>query len=97
MSIRVGDLVTTRQNDPKNPLESDNLGIVTEIIYDVLTSSGGEHPKLTKGTTGVANVFWFKFNQDKVGQLSCYQPISYLIVVTSREDLDEEQSGPSQD
>tara|TARA_R100000005_G_C4978321_1_gene188924 strand:- start:499 stop:774 length:276 start_codon:yes stop_codon:yes gene_type:complete len=91
MSIKVGDLVTTRQGGSKNPLESDNLGIVTEIIYDVLTSSGGNHPKLAKGTAGVANVFWFKFNQDKVGQLSCYQPVSYLVVVTSREDLDGEQ------
>jgi hypothetical protein len=97
MRIKVGDLVTTRQGDPKNPLESDNLGIVTEIIYDVLTSSGGEHPKLTKGSSGVANVFWFKFNQDRVGQLSCYQPISYLLVVNSREVPDEEQEGPSQD
>ena len=82
MGIKVGDLVTTVRADPNNGLGNDNLGIVIDIIYDVVTSSGGNHPELTRGAAGVAYVFWFKFNENKVGQLSCYQPIGYLTVVT---------------
>ena len=77
MGIKVGDLVTTSQTNQENLLDSDNLGIVLDIIYDVIL------PEVESCmTTGVAHVFWFKFNENKVGQLSCYQPISYLIVVT---------------
>tara|TARA_R110000824_G_scaffold24884_6_gene87136 strand:- start:194 stop:430 length:237 start_codon:yes stop_codon:yes gene_type:complete len=78
MGIKVGDLVTTGQANPENLLNSDNLGIVLDIIYNV-TLPGVESSTMM----GVAHVFWFKFNENKAGQLSCYQPVSYLIVVTA--------------
>ena len=69
MRVKIGDLVTTKQSNPKNPLRYDNLGIV------IGTSD--------KPIYNVASIYWFRFNENKVGQPNCQQPMSYLIVVSS--------------
>ena len=87
MTIKVGSLVTTKQNNTENSLKNDNLGIVIEILdgvddaYKYSTWDELEDAYFEK--ISLAYVYWFRFNEDRAGQLSCYQPISYLIVVST--------------